>query len=472
LETFTAGAETTAVWSVVQWSSVPSDLRFEPEYHQPKYLSLEKTLSRIGCDRLENLALNINSGPFGSNLLKSLYVDDGVIVLRPFNIENATVEDENLVFISQADCEAQGLPLYKARDVAFARVGDIRCGIIPDFGKPVTISPNIIVAQLDERRINPYFLATFMNTALGFSQLERAIKVVAQPTITVETVKFLSIPRISQREQLEVERMLRASFQMRQDAKALYAEAEALLLAELGMDELDLSHQSTYTQSFSQAWAVGRMDAEYFQPKYYRVLEAISSTAEGKEWPIKKIGQFSEPLKYGTSTKLEYLQEGVPFLRIADVSRRRFSLDSVQYISGKQAEEEKRASVRTGDVLISRSGTLGLTVAIPAYLEGAIFGSYFIRARPDDKRVVPKYLALFMNSLAGQTQVERLNTGAIQTNLTIPAIESIQVPLPPLEVQKAIAGKVLDSFAAEDEAKRLLEEAKRRVEELVLREES
>ena len=468
METFTAGAETTAVWSVVQWSNVPPDLRFEPEYHQPKYLSLEKTLTGIGCDRLENLALNINCGPFGSNLLKSLYVEDGVIVLRPFNIEHATIEDENLVFISQADCEAQGLPLYKAGDVAFARVGDIRCGIIPDFGKPITISPNIIVTQLDERKVNPYFVAAFMNTTLGFSQLERAIKIVAQPTITVETVKSLSIPRIPQRRQLEVERILRSSFQMRKEAKGLYAEAAALLLAELELDDLDLSHQPTYMQGFAQAWAAGRLDAEHFQPKYYRVLEAISSTAEGKEWPIENIGQFSEPLKYGTSTKLEYLQEGVPFLRIADVSRRRFSLDSVQYISGKQAEEEKRASVRTGDVLISRSGTLGLTVAIPAYLDGAIFGSYFIRARPDGKRVIPEYLALFMNSLVGQAQVERLNTGAIQTNLTIPAIESIKVPLPPLDVQKAIAGKVLDSFAAEDEAKRLLEEAKQRVEEMVL----
>src|SRR3989442_13569507 len=164
-----------ATWSIVKYSHMPSDLRIEAEYFQPKYLELESSLAQLHCDSIENIASTIRSGPFGSNLLKTTYVEDGVLILRPFNIKDATVEDDNLVYIPKEEAKAKGLKLYKPGDLVFARVGDIRCGIIPDYGKPVTISPNIIAVQVNEESINPYFLAAFMNTSPGLLQMERGI---------------------------------------------------------------------------------------------------------------------------------------------------------------------------------------------------------------------------------------------------------------------------------------------------------
>jgi hypothetical protein len=256
-----------------------------------------------------------------------------------------------------------------------------------------------------------------------------------------------------------------------QKSKGLYVEAEALLLDALGLDaalDAEVEAQRTYTQPASRAWSAGRLDAEYFQPHYYKMLTTMADKAKAGGYPIKNVGEITHSLKYGTSTKLDYLEEGVPFLRIADVENNRFRLESIKYISAEQAEEESQATVDTGDVLVSRSGTLGLAVAIPKYLQDAVFGSYFIRVEPKKEFILPEYLALFINSKIGQTQVERLNTGAIQTNLTITAIESIVIPVLPLEMQGVIVKKVLDSFCAEDEAHRLLEEAKRRVEAMIL----
>jgi hypothetical protein len=463
LETFTAGAETTAVWSVVQWSNVPPDLRFESEYHQPKYLELERSLTRIGCDRLEYLALNINSGPFGSNLLKSLYVEDGVIVLRPFNIEHATIEDENLVFISQADCEAQGLPLYKAGDVAFARVGDIRCGIIPDFGKPITISPNIIVTQLDKRKVNPYFVAAFMNTTLGFSQLERAIKIVAQPTITVETVKSLRIPRIPQRGQLEVERTLRSSFQMRKETKSLYAEAEALLLAELGLDELDLSHQPTYTQSFSQAWVAGRLDSDYWGIEYTTLVGYLRSR------PHSSLADLADFANGATPRGADYLEEGIPFLRIQNVGKNRLELDDVVYIDEETHNDLlSRSQLQPGDVLITITGRIGTSAVVPEDIAVGNINQHIVRMRLRGKQTNPYYLAAFLNSQAGRLQTEREAYGTTREALPYYCLERIIIPRAPEALQKLIETKIREAEESLKDAKRLLEGAKQRVEEMVL----
>ena len=102
-----------AVWSVTPYSRIPSDLRFEAEYFQPKYIDLEERLASMNCETLESLSFSINSGPFGSNLTKSTYTEDGVIVLRPFNIKDATFEDDNLVYIPEEDINQQGLKLYE-----------------------------------------------------------------------------------------------------------------------------------------------------------------------------------------------------------------------------------------------------------------------------------------------------------------------------------------------------------------------
>lgn len=159
---------------------------------------------------------------------------------------------------------------------------------------------------------------------------------------------------------------------------------------------------------------------------------------------------------------LQLRDNRLPFLRIADLNQYRFSPGSLKYIAQDAAYKEPR--VNENDVIISRSGTLGLAVAIPKELHQAVFGSYFIRIRPDNRRVNSIYLALYLNVLTGQLQAERANTGTIQTNLTIPVIENIVVAFPPLEVQMNIADIVLQSYETQDTSKHLLELAKAAVE--------
>ena len=321
--------ETTGAWSIVHLSSIAGELRFEPEYYQPKYLALERTLNGFNGESLGNLAMMVKSGPFGSSLLKETYTADGVILLRPFNIKDGAFENENLVFVSQADLDAQGIGLYAPEDLAFARVGDIRCGIIPDFGRPITISPNIIVARLDKRRLNPYFVTVFMNTELGSFQLKRAMKVVAQPTITVETVKSLRIPVVALHLQAEAESLLRASFDKRKESETLYAEAETLLLAGLGLFQLDLSHEATYTAQFSDAWAAGRLDAEHFQPKYDILRKQLEATGQAivlGDWlaePIRR-GMQPEYDDHGDVIVINSQHVGKTHVELAD-NRRRFA---------------------------------------------------------------------------------------------------------------------------------------------------
>lgn len=209
------------------------------------------------------------------------------------------------------------------------------------------------------------------------------------------------------------------------------------------------------------------MDAEYFQRKYDHYHERLSLNATQKGWKFERLKELANSFCYGTSTKLEYLEQGIPFLRIADITGYRFLNEKLKFISSEAALKEKSSSAKEGDVIISRSGTLGLSIEIPKELENAIFGSYFIRTSPNPKRLNSTYLALYMNSLSGKIQVERTNTGGIQTNLTLPVIQNFKIVCPPLKIQEKLIGKVTESFRANDESRKLLELAKQIVERAI-----
>lgn len=445
-------------------------MRIDAEPYTPDHLALAGLMKRLVTQGLAKPIGEIASVEYGYMPMED-YADElaGEPLIRVTNIKNQlSIELDDIKYVKRS-LEIPEEKRVRVGDVLLVQLGDTT-GKVGYVGDPLDgmVFPSYCL-RIRSPKLPGEFLAVFLDSELGQRQLWRLVTfATVRPNTSKPHVQSIIVPLPDDTTLRHIKQAVTRATDLRQESRRLYAEAEALLLAELGLDHLDLSHQPTYTQNFSQAWAAGRLDAEYFQPKYYRILAAISSITGRKGWPVRRIDQISGPLKYGTSIKLEYLREGVPFLRIADVSGRRFSLDSIQYISETQAKQEQEASVKTGDVLVSRSGTLGLAVAIPEYLENAIFGSYFIRVRPDSSQVIPEYLALFINSSVGGAQVDRLSTGAIQTNLTIPAIESIHVPVPPLNIQRIMVQKVLDSFAVEDKAKRLLEEAKGQVEEMVL----
>ena len=121
------------------------------------------------------------------------YLENGVVVARPFNLINYSLERENLVYIDEKDCLKKNLKLYQKEDIFFSRVGDVRCGIVPEFDKKITISPNIIAVKVNKEKINPYYATIFFNSKYGFPQITRGLKVVAQPTIQTNLISKLKI---------------------------------------------------------------------------------------------------------------------------------------------------------------------------------------------------------------------------------------------------------------------------------------
>jgi len=90
--------------------------------------------------------------------------------------------------------------------------------------------------------------------------------------------------------------------------------------------------------------------------------------------------------------------------------------------------------------VIVRTGYPGTSAVIPADLT-EVNCIDLVFARPSS-RVLPEYLSRFFNSPSGRKQALAAKTGLAQQHLNVGAVARTQLPLPPVEVQRAIVERL------------------------------
>jgi type I restriction enzyme S subunit len=97
-----------------------------------------------------------------------------------------------------------------------------------------------------------------------------------------------------------------------------------------------------------------------------------------------------------------------------------------------------KSKLRTGDVLIVRTGYPGTSCIVPEEYDGANCIDLVI-ARPRFEAVESGFLSRFFNSDAGKRQVFSAKHGLAQQHLNVGAVKRTSIPVPPLGEQREIA---------------------------------
>lgn len=185
----------------------------------------------------------------------------------------------------------------------------------------------------------------------------------------------------------------------------------------------------------------GRLDVKYWLPAIRKLQKAIQS---GK-YKSQKLGDFITDIRYGLSTANDYVDFGIPFLRILNLKNDGIDVSDVVYLSEDQKDEIGKATVHEGDLLISRSGSVGIVVVVPKEAENFAFGSFMIKFCLNEK-INKQFIAAWLNSEASRKLIEREKIGAIQGNITIKTIKKFDIPIPPLSVQNEVVKKIQEAY--------------------------
>ena len=159
------------------------------------------------------------------------------------------------------------------------------------------------------------------------------------------------------------------------------------------------------------------------------------------EWSMPQLGWITSKIGSGYTPKggaEVYVNEGIKFLRSQNVYFEGFSLDDVAYITPEVDEEMSGTRVLKGDILFNiTGGSIGRCRFVDENLGPANVNQHVCIVRP--AKISTKYLFYFLQSNAGQTQVDILQTGGNREGLSASAFKQFSVPLPAEFEQREIA---------------------------------
>jgi len=144
----------------------------------------------------------------------------------------------------------------------------------------------------------------------------------------------------------------------------------------------------------------------------------------------------------------EYIEDGIPFLRSLNVRENRFDPKNLKYVSEKFHKKLSKSHLSTRDIVVVRSGNVGISCVIPETMKEANCSDLVI-ARPVNG-FLSEYGSLFINSILARDQINTMKVGIAQTHFNIGSMKKILIPLAPYDEQKRIVAKVLAFFSIAD----------------------
>ncbi|EHD0152696.1 restriction endonuclease subunit S, partial [Campylobacter lari] len=371
--------------------------------------------------KLEEIA-NIKGGkrlPKGENLLDN-NTKFAYIRVADFQ-DNGTINLQNIKFINENTYNV--LKNYKIYDdnLYISIAGTIgKSGIIPKELNGAILTENAVKLEYIQNNISNKFMYFFTLSNIFKTQIQTSTKIVAQPKLAITRLKQIQIPLPPLKEQERIVGILDESF-----AKI----DESIKILEQDLLNLDELMQSALQKAFNPL--KDNAKENYKLPQ---------------DWEWKSLGEICF-ITDGTHKTPNYIETGIPFLSVKNISKGFFDLSDIKYISLEEHNKLiKRAKPEFGDILICRIGTLGKAIKISLEFEFSIFVSLGL-LKPKVK-IISDYLVYFLNSyfIEGWINNNKVGGGTHTAKLNLNILEKCPIALPSLKEQEQIAS-YLDEFS-------------------------
>ncbi len=443
--------------------------RLDPSFHQPKY---QPQLGSYTVRPLGEICERVLCGPFGSAIKSTAYVAQGVPFIRITNIRPGEFDASDLVYISEDDSERLGRTRLNAGDLIISQRGTVgNVCQIPESIPVCNISANTIGVK-PGKQVNPRYLLYFLISHEGQKQFQRTVSGHVQAKITTGDVENIRVPLPPRSVQDAVADAMDAAYRRQ---RALQAEAQALLdsidgyvLDELGIKLPELEENRHFVQ-MAVSVRGGRLTPYYYQPKLTIVTEILNSRKD-----IAYLGDLAASINNGIEIR-RYVGQGTPYLRVSDMKADGIDLSDVRRVVKEANEIPHRIRLREGDLLISRSGTLGMVAMVTTETTDCIISSHIRRIALKQKfkdQVNPLYAVEFLRTEVGQRQFFQRNNGTVVPEIDREALSTIMLPIPSRPLQDQIATEVQNrrqrAAALRQQAAQVVAEARAAAERAML----
>ena len=160
------------------------------------------------------------------------------------------------------------------------------------------------------------------------------------------------------------------------------------------------------------------------------------------KWQIVDIANIAK-VKNGFAFKSdEYVDNGFKVIRIKNVKNGFIEDNEPVFISLERENEFKDYVLKNDDILISMTGNPGRVAKIKDENLPALLNQRVGKFEITSKNLLKDYFYHFINTEYFEKSVVGLAKGLAQLNVSSSEIESIKIPLPPLDIQQKIVSEI------------------------------
>ena len=381
-------------------------------------------------DFIDKGEAEVKTGPFGTQLHASDYVETGTPVINARNIGFGEMRVEKLEFISDETVQRLSSHLLEPSDIVFGRKGTVERHV---FIQPEQAKWFQGTDCLRLRFKSPSIEPRFVSYCLLTEEHKQWIMNQSSHGATMTSLNQAIIGRISlQVPPLTIQRRI---------ASILSAYDDLIENNTRRIRILEQMAQAIYREWFVEFRAPGVQ---------LRKATSNEKKVTGKEqfpvgWEVRPLKDICEQINYGYTASAQREPIGPKFLRITDIVPYLIDWNSVPQceIEEKDAGKYRLAE---GDIVIARTGaTTGYAKRLNKLHPEAVFASYLVRVRvkPEHSN---RLIGLIVESDDYRRFIKANLGGAAQPQANAQVLTSIPVVIPPQSIQESFDRLVEDIF--------------------------
>ena len=135
----------------------------------------------------------------------------------------------------------------------------------------------------------------------------------------------------------------------------------------------------------------------------------------------------------------DYVSIGTPIITVEHLGDNRILHQNLPCVSDDDAQRLSRYTLREGDVVFSRVGSVDRRALVRQAEDGWLFSGRCLRVRPNPSKLDSGYLSYFFGLPGFQAYIRSVAVGATMPSLNTQILSAVTVPHPPPAEQRAIA---------------------------------
>lgn len=425
--------------------------RLDPFFYVPELLELEKKVLAKEPKKLRDYVVGLSSGATPKTTESEKYYsekENGIPFLRVQNLSpTGILEFDDCKYINEETHNGM-LKRSQVKEgdllVKITGVGRMAVASVAPEGFEGNINQHVCVIRTGSKEISET-LAAFLNTDIGEKLASRRATGGTRPALDYPAL--LSIPIIEDKRILEItSKVVEQKKQNEAEANKLLSSIDEYFLNELGLKLPEPPENTLKNRMFTtniNTVTGGRLDP-FFHQKHFEALKNPSS-----KYSTKRIKEINEEIKTGLPVRKDY--------RIDDGAYPYYGANGIIGFMDEYTHDGLF-------LVIGQDGYIGNHYVV----EGKFWGSnhnWVLKLKSG-------YDYHYVKSALDVLKYDYLITGGVIPKLTKEALESIRIPVPPLDKQKEIAEHITgirqQAQQLKDKTKELLKKASEEIEKILL----